>query len=212
MSDSVDRVFVHALNTVKKIPRTGSARPPSSDRLKLYGLYKQSMEGDVEGVMPRPSGDSAEAEREKWTAWSAQHGLSRTEAKRRYISTLISTMQQYASTTPSARSLVADLEFVWDQIKPRSASSPPHPRPAPAGPASEASSSSSADLATALRPADPAPARRLDELRSRKWRARMEQALLRLATEVAALREQLEAERVGRRRRREGLWAWTLGW
>ncbi|SLM34323.1 acyl binding [Lasallia pustulata] len=111
MSDSVDRVFVHALNTVKKIPRTGSARPPSSDRLKLYGLYKQSMEGDVEGVMPRPSGDSAEAEREKWTAWSAQHGLSRTEAKRRYISTLISTMQQYASTTPSARSLVADLEF-----------------------------------------------------------------------------------------------------
>ena len=39
----IDRVFVHALNTVKKIPRTGSARPPPEDRLKLYGLYKQSM-------------------------------------------------------------------------------------------------------------------------------------------------------------------------
>lgn len=39
----LDRVFVHALNTVKKIPRTGSARPPPADRLKLYGLYKQSM-------------------------------------------------------------------------------------------------------------------------------------------------------------------------
>lgn len=64
----LDRVFVHALNTVKKIPRTGSARPPPSDRLKLYGLYKQSMEGDVEGVMQRPEGDSEEisAEREKW--------------------------------------------------------------------------------------------------------------------------------------------------
>ena len=61
-----DRVFVHALNTVKKLPRTGSARPPSADRLKLYGLYKQSMEGDVRGVMERPSGQGEEAEAQKW--------------------------------------------------------------------------------------------------------------------------------------------------
>lgn len=39
----IDRVFVHALNTVKRIPRTGTARPPTAERLKLYGLYKQSM-------------------------------------------------------------------------------------------------------------------------------------------------------------------------
>lgn len=65
-----DRVFVHALNTVKRIPRTGSARPPPSDRLKLYGLYKQSMEGNVEGMMKRPEGlgpDEA-AEQDKWYA------------------------------------------------------------------------------------------------------------------------------------------------
>ena len=37
-----DRVFAHALHTVKRIPRTGSARPPPVDRLTLYGLYKQS--------------------------------------------------------------------------------------------------------------------------------------------------------------------------
>lgn len=52
---NTDRVFVHALNTVKRIPRTGSARPPDADRLRLYGLYKQSTEGDVEGVMAKPS-------------------------------------------------------------------------------------------------------------------------------------------------------------
>jgi acyl-CoA-binding protein len=70
MSDSVDRVFVHALNTVKRIPRTGTARPPAAERLKLYGLYKQSMEGDVEGVMDRPVGNTADvyAECEKWYA------------------------------------------------------------------------------------------------------------------------------------------------
>ncbi|KAB8263508.1 acyl CoA binding protein-domain-containing protein [Aspergillus pseudonomiae] len=119
MSDSVDRVFVHALNTVKRIPRTGTARPPASERLKLYGLYKQSMEGDVEGVMDRPVGNTADvyAECEKWDAWFAQRGLSRTEAKRRYISTLIETMHRYASQTPEARELVSELEFVWDQVK-----------------------------------------------------------------------------------------------
>ncbi len=60
-------------------------------------------------------------------AWSAQHGLSRTEAKRRYISTLIETMHQYASTTREARELVAELEFVWDQIKSNSVSSASSP-------------------------------------------------------------------------------------
>ncbi|KAJ5832202.1 hypothetical protein N7474_000513 [Penicillium riverlandense] len=122
MSDSVDRVFVHALNTVKRIPRTGTARPPAAERLKLYGLYKQSMEtteGDVEGVMDRPIGNTPEvhAECEKWDAWYAQRGLSRTEAKRRYISTLVDTMHRYASQTSEARELVSELEFVWDQIK-----------------------------------------------------------------------------------------------
>ena len=67
-ANDIDRVFVHALNTVKRIPRTGSARPPSSDRLQLYGLYKQSTEGDVEGISPRPTGNDPDtiAEREKW--------------------------------------------------------------------------------------------------------------------------------------------------
>lgn len=56
-------------------------------------------------------------------AWYAQRGLSRTEAKRRYISTLIDTMHRYASQTPEARELVAELEFVWDQIKYNTSSS-----------------------------------------------------------------------------------------
>ncbi|RQM04769.1 hypothetical protein DH86_00004055, partial [Scytalidium sp. 3C] len=123
------RVFVHALNTVKKIPKTGASRPPPADRLRLYGLYKQAMEGDVDGVMDRPEwvkgmdDEELKREREKWDAWNAQRGTSRTEAKRRYIEALIETMHKYASTTADARELVAELEFVWDQIKNNSASS-----------------------------------------------------------------------------------------
>lgn len=105
MFTTLDRVFVHALNTVKKIPRTGSARPPPADRLRLYGLYKQAMEGDVDGVMDRPGSggytkdEDTIREQEKWDAWDAQKGVSRTEAKRRYIEALIETMHRYASTT-----------------------------------------------------------------------------------------------------------------
>ncbi|CAK7217134.1 hypothetical protein SBRCBS47491_003067 [Sporothrix bragantina] len=116
------RVFVHALNTVKKIPKTGAARPPAADRMRLYGLYKQAMEGDVDGVMERPNAYSAlsvdelRREQDKWDAWNAQRGLGRTEAKRRYIESLIETMHTYA-TTPTASELVAELEFVWNQIK-----------------------------------------------------------------------------------------------
>ncbi|EAA66180.1 hypothetical protein AN1062.2 [Aspergillus nidulans FGSC A4] len=60
-------------------------------------------------------------------AWYAQRGLSRTEAKRRYITTLVETMHTYASQTEEARELVAELEFVWNQVKsniPSSTSSP----------------------------------------------------------------------------------------
>ena len=48
MDKNVDRVFSHALNTVNKI-RTGSQKPPSKTRLRLYGLYKQAM-----GTLPYP--------------------------------------------------------------------------------------------------------------------------------------------------------------
>lgn len=61
-------------------------------------------------------------------AWKQQNGLSRTEAKRQYITTLIDTMHKYASSSPDSRELVAELEFVWDQVKsnvPSSSSSSP---------------------------------------------------------------------------------------
>jgi len=72
---------VHALNTVKRIPRTGSARPPPPDRLKLYGLYKQSTEGDVEGLSRRPEGKSPEAinERDKWSVHAEKVLFAKTE-------------------------------------------------------------------------------------------------------------------------------------
>jgi acyl-CoA-binding protein len=112
--------------------------------MRLYGLYKQAMEGDVDGVMERPSSfssattgaststssDELVREQDKWDAWNSQKGLSRTEAKRRYVEALIETMHKYANT-PNALELVAELEFVWNQVKSNS--------PSAAGSASEQS-------------------------------------------------------------------------
>ena len=52
--------------------------------------------------------------------------MSRTEAKRQYISTLIETMKEYASGTAESRELVGELEFVWNQIREQSGSEPDH--------------------------------------------------------------------------------------
>lgn len=107
------------------------------------------MEGDVSSILPRPtlppsspdpnsttnttalsryaSRDlrtrETQAEIEKWDAWDACKGMSRTEAKRRYIGTLIETMKVYASGTNESRELVGELEFVWGQIRSQSGSS-----------------------------------------------------------------------------------------
>lgn len=52
--------------------------------------------------MDRPTGEgqTSRADREKWDAWHGQGGLEKTEAKRRYIETLVETMKRYASQTP----------------------------------------------------------------------------------------------------------------
>lgn len=233
MADSVDRVFVHALNTVKKIPKTGASRPPSSDRLRLYGLYKQAMEGDVDGVMERPSGASGvgeedlQREKDKWDAWNAQRGLSRTEAKMRYIEALIETMHRYA-TTPDARELVAELEFVWNQIKnnsPSTSESSPkrqntveprrfaEPLSGTEGPMKVLSPMSEDDEAE--RDYRNKQEDNEDEgeyiKKGDKWSRKVERALVKLSAEIAALREHITTGREWRSRRERSFGAW-LGW
>lgn len=123
MSDSVDRVFVKAITTIRALSTRSNygslPRPPAENRIKLYGLYKQATEGDVDGIMPRPVGFTPEDEgaKKKWDAWKREQCLSKTEAKRRYISYLIETMKVYASGTLEARELLSELEYLWDQIK-----------------------------------------------------------------------------------------------
>ncbi|KAM7209521.1 Acyl CoA binding domain containing protein [Naviculisporaceae sp. PSN 640] len=245
MADSVDRVFVHALNTVKKIPKTGAARPPPADRMRLYGLYKQAMEGDVDGVMERPtaatlqatggSSDDVAREQDKWDAWNSQKGLTRTEAKRRYVEALIETMHKYANT-PNALELVAELEFVWNQIKSNSSHGSSGSRDsAPSAGSSSAFSprrfqqplSGTEGPMKVLSPMseeDESERRFVEEedqdgeeeigeyaRRNDKRSKRMERAIVRLSAEVAALREQIAAGREWKTRKERSFTSW-IGW
>ncbi len=156
-------------------------------------------------------------------------------------------MHAYASTTPEARDLVAELEFVWDQIKsdPASTSSTSSPdQRAQASYEGRASQRPEDGALKLLRPAsepdeaedgedeeeeeDIAEARaspydaggalfasgsRDYDIRNRKWRRRVEAALVKMTAEVAALREQMEARRLlydgGRRLERRKVWVWV---
>jgi hypothetical protein len=180
-------------------------------------------EGDVDGVMSRPhtptadteDADAQRAEVEKWEAWHAQAGLSKTEAKRRYISTLIETMHRYASATPEARELVSELEFVWDQIRSNVPSTHSH--------GGHQEEDEEAEMELGLGVISPAPYGE-DVLlpnsgedteqgpRERAWRGRVEKALSKMTTEVAALREQFEDRRAEKRRARaKRVWVW-IAW
>ncbi|RSL55998.1 hypothetical protein CEP54_009075 [Fusarium duplospermum] len=236
MADSVDRVFVHALNTVKKIPKTGASRPPPNDRLRLYGLYKQAMEGDVDGVMERPNAasgmtpDDLQREKDKWDAWNLQKGLSRTESKRRYVEALIDTMHRYA-TTPDAKELVAELEFVWNQIKHNSpSSSMSSPRANRSGGASQQHyADPPSDVEGPMKVISPMSEYDEAELRSQRqldledemeegqegsqhggrWQRRVERALTTMSAEVAALREQITTGREWRAKKERSFPAWA---
>ena len=170
-------------------------------------------------------------------------------------------MHKYATTTPEARELVSELEFVWDQIKSNAASSSSSsPGQLGQSQGEKAMNSSYASIGQigagrrneapssgGLRVLRPVSDRDEDaednededfqearggayndnedeeaalaatsahtsdlDIRNRKWRKRIERALVTLTTEVAALREQIEAKQLSDRKRRNGIWAWMM--
>lgn len=70
--------FKAAAEAVKSLRK----RPSDQELLKLYALYKQAVEGDVEGS--RPSIFDLKA-RKKFDSWADLKGLAREAAMTKYI-------------------------------------------------------------------------------------------------------------------------------
>ena len=70
--------FEAAVAASKQLPE----KPDNMTLLKIYSLYKQATEGDVEGKRP---GFTDMVGRAKYDAWAEQKGKSSDEAMQAYI-------------------------------------------------------------------------------------------------------------------------------
>ena len=70
--------FDQAVADSKKLPE----KPDNMTLLKIYSLFKQATEGDVQGKRP---GFGDMVGRAKWDAWSLVKGKSGDEAMQEYV-------------------------------------------------------------------------------------------------------------------------------
>jgi len=70
--------FDQALADSKNLPE----RPDNMTLLKIYALFKQASEGDVDGKRP---GFTDMIGRAKWDAWDALKGTSKDDAMQQYV-------------------------------------------------------------------------------------------------------------------------------
>lgn len=74
---SLEATFKQATEDVKQLPEA----PDNMTKLKLYALFKQATEGDVQGKRP---GFAEMIARAKWDAWNDLAGTSKDDAMRKY--------------------------------------------------------------------------------------------------------------------------------
>jgi diazepam-binding inhibitor (GABA receptor modulating acyl-CoA-binding protein) len=75
---SLKAKFDKAVADSKKLPE----KPDNSTLLKIYALYKQASEGDVQGKRP---GFTDLVGRAKYDAWAGVKGKSANEAMQEYV-------------------------------------------------------------------------------------------------------------------------------
>lgn len=74
----LQQTFEAAVAASKQLPE----RPDNATMLKIYALFKQASEGDVEGRRP---GMTDMVGRFKWDAWAALKGTASQDAMQQYI-------------------------------------------------------------------------------------------------------------------------------
>jgi acyl-CoA-binding protein len=74
--------FKAAVEKVRTAPSSGALSPSNELKLKMYALYRQANDGDVQGKRP---GLLDLIGRAKWDAWSGVKGMSRDQAMKQYV-------------------------------------------------------------------------------------------------------------------------------
>ncbi|ALE56588.1 acyl-CoA-binding protein [Paraburkholderia sp. RL17-368-BIF-A] len=86
---NLDMQFTQAQEDVKQLPE----RPGNLTLLRLYALFKQASEGDVQGDKP---GFTDIVGKYKYDAWAALKGTAQDAAKQQYVE-LVESLKSGAS-------------------------------------------------------------------------------------------------------------------
>ncbi|KAM9691734.1 acyl-CoA-binding domain-containing protein 7-like [Dama dama] len=85
---SLQNDFDKAAKDVRKL----KTRPDDEELKEIYGLYKQSVTGDIDIECPALLDLKGKA---KWEAWNLQKGLSKEDAMSAYISKARELIEKY---------------------------------------------------------------------------------------------------------------------
>ncbi|KAI9257193.1 acyl CoA binding protein-domain-containing protein [Phascolomyces articulosus] len=89
--------FARALSVVRSLPDRGALQPTAAEKLNLYGLYKQAIQGDCN--ISRPSSKQV-GRYAKWKAWERRRGISPVEAQKMYVNVLIELLVEFIHRYP----------------------------------------------------------------------------------------------------------------
>lgn len=92
MSKTLKQQFEAAVEKVRTAPSDGSFKPGNEYKLKMYALYRQAVDGDVQGKRP---GMLDIVGRYKFDAWAAMKGTGREAAMQQYIAEVEKVEKQY---------------------------------------------------------------------------------------------------------------------
>jgi acyl-CoA-binding protein len=90
--DDLRQRFEQAVEKVRTAPEDGPFKPSNELKLKMYALYRQAIDGDVQGKRP---GMLDIVARYKYDAWTMAKGLSAEEAMRKYLEEVAKVEQKY---------------------------------------------------------------------------------------------------------------------
>jgi len=97
--------FTKAVEIVQSLPKDGPIKPSQEDQLYFYKYYKQATVGDVNTSRPGLLDFVGKA---KWDAWKSVEGVSKEEARTKYVEKLLEVLR--AAANDESNKFIAEIE------------------------------------------------------------------------------------------------------
>jgi acyl-CoA-binding protein len=89
---TLEQQFQAAVEKVRNAPKDGGFKPDNNYKLRMYALFRQATDGDVQGKRP---GMLDVIGRFKYDAWTALKGTDKAQAMKDYIAEVAKVEKQY---------------------------------------------------------------------------------------------------------------------